>query len=49
MIFRVVREEGQAMTEYAVILALIAAALIATYSLLGTTTVHLFNEVVSQL
>jgi len=47
---RIVRgEDGQAMAEYAVILALIAATLILTYSLLGETTAHLFDSVVSQI
>ena len=48
-IFRVGREEGQAMAEYAVILGLVTAALVFVYSSLGATTVHLFDEVVSQL
>lgn len=37
------------MAEYAVILALIAATLILTYALLGETTAHLFDSVVSQI
>ena len=37
------------MAEYAVILALVAAALILAYSSLGETTVRLFDSVVSQL
>jgi Flp pilus assembly pilin Flp len=48
-IFRVVREEGQAMAEYAVILGLVTATLVLVFSSLGATTVHLFDEVVSQL
>jgi Flp pilus assembly pilin Flp len=37
------------MAEYAVILALIAATLVLVYTLLGTTTAGLFDQVVSQL
>ena len=48
LISRVVREEGQAMVEYAAILGLIAATLVLAFSSLGATTVHLFDEVVSQ-
>ena len=48
-IFRVGREGGQAMAEYAVILGLVTAALVFVFSSLGATTVHLFDEVVSQL
>ena len=40
-------ERGQAAAEYAVILALIAAALIATYQLFGNAVVALYNTVVS--
>ena len=48
--FRIVRgEDGQAMAEYAVILGLIAATLILTYSTLGETTARLFESVVSQI
>lgn len=47
---RIVRgEDGQAMAEYAVILGLIAATLILTYSTLGETTARLFESVVSQI
>jgi Flp pilus assembly pilin Flp len=45
----IAREGGQAMAEYAVILGLVAAALVLVFSQLGTATVHLFDEVVSQL
>jgi len=48
LIFRVVREEGQAMVEYAAILGLVAATLVLVFSSLGATTLHLFDEVVSQ-
>ena len=37
------------MAEYAVILGLVAAVLVLTFSSLGTATAHLFNAVVSQL
>ncbi len=37
------------MAEYAVILGLIAATLILTYSTLGETTARLFESVVSQI
>jgi len=40
-------ERGQAAAEYAVILALVAAALIATYQLFGNAVVALYNTVVS--
>jgi Flp pilus assembly pilin Flp len=46
---RIAREDGQAVAEYAVILALVAAVLVLTYSSLGAATVHLLNTVVSQL
>jgi Flp pilus assembly pilin Flp len=36
------------MVEYAAILGLIAATLVLVFSSLGATTVHLFEEVVSQ-
>ena len=42
------REEGQAMVEYAAILGLVAATLVLVFSSLGATTLHLFDEVVSQ-
>jgi Flp pilus assembly pilin Flp len=45
---RVVREEGQAMVEYAAILGLVAATLVLAFSSLGATTLHLFDEVVTQ-
>ena len=47
-IFRVGREEGQAMAEYAVILGLVTATLVLVFSSLGATTVHLFDQVVSK-
>lgn len=47
-ILRVVSEDGQAMVEYAAVLGLIAATLVLAFSSLGATTVHLFEEVVSQ-
>jgi Flp pilus assembly pilin Flp len=37
------------MAEYALILGLVTAALVFVFSSLGATTVHLFDEVVSQL
>lgn len=37
------------MAEYAVILGLVTATLVLVYSSLGAATVHLFDEVVSQL
>jgi Flp pilus assembly pilin Flp len=40
-------ERGQAIPEYAVILSLIAAALIASYQLLGSAVISLFNRVIS--
>jgi Flp pilus assembly pilin Flp len=40
-------ERGQAAAEYAVILALVAAALIATYQLFGNAVVALYQTVVS--
>ena len=40
-------ERGQAAAEYAVILALVAAALIATYQLFGNAVVALYQAVVS--
>jgi len=46
---RIIREDGQAVAEYAVILALVAAVLVFTYSSLGAATVRLLNTVVSQL
>jgi Flp pilus assembly pilin Flp len=42
-------ERGQAIPEYAVILSLIAAALIASYQLLGNELVSLYSRVVSSL
>jgi len=44
----IVREEGQAMAEYALILGLVTAALVLAFSSLGAATVHLFDSVVSQ-
>jgi Flp pilus assembly pilin Flp len=40
-------ERGQAVPEYAVLLSLIAAALIASYQLLGDAVVRLFDRVLS--
>jgi Flp pilus assembly pilin Flp len=40
-------ERGQAAAEYAVILALVVAVLIATYQLLGGAVLALFERVVS--
>ena len=40
-------QRGQAAVEYAVILALVAAALIATYQLFGNAIVALYQAVVS--
>ena len=40
-------QRGQAAVEYAVILALVAAALIATYQLFGNAVVALYQAVVS--
>jgi len=45
----VVNERGQAMVEYAAILGLTAATLVLVFSLVGGTTVHLLDQVVSQL
>ena len=42
-------ERGQAVPEYAVILSLIAAVLIASYQLLGNELVSLYSRVVSSL
>lgn len=41
------RNEGQAMAEYTLILGLVVAGLIALYTSLGTTCIHLFQEVVT--
>jgi pilus assembly protein Flp/PilA len=43
------REEGQAMAEYGIILALIAAVVILTLVTLGTKILAAFNKVVSAL
>jgi Flp pilus assembly pilin Flp len=40
-------EEGQAVAEYAVILALVASVLIFSYQLLGEKTLAIFNKVVT--
>jgi Flp pilus assembly pilin Flp len=45
----VVDDRGQAMVEYAAILGLIAATLVLVFSLVGGTTAHLLDQVVSQL
>jgi len=44
-----VREEGASMTEYGLLLALIAVVCIAVVTLLGTTLVDIFQKVVSAL
>jgi Flp pilus assembly pilin Flp len=44
-----VRDEGQAMAEYAVVLGLVAAVLVFAFSSLGAATVHLLDGLVSQL
>ena len=41
------RQDGQAMAEYAFILALVVAGLIAGYTALGTTCIRLLNDVVT--
>lgn len=43
------REEGQAMAEYGIILALIAAIVIATLAILGGKVLNALNTVVSAL
>jgi len=43
------REEGQAMAEYGIILALIAAVVIAVLATLGTKILNAFNTIVGQL
>ena len=43
------RQEGQAMAEYAVILALIAAIVIGVLATLGTDVLNAFNSVISGL
>jgi Flp pilus assembly pilin Flp len=40
-------EEGQAMAEYALILALVTSVLVFSYQLLGEKTLELFNKVVT--
>jgi Flp pilus assembly pilin Flp len=40
-------ERGQAVPEYALIIALVTTVLIASYQLLGSTTLRLLEEVVS--
>jgi Flp pilus assembly pilin Flp len=42
------RNEGQAMAEYTLILGLVVVGLIAVYTSLGTTCIHLFQEVVDE-
>ena len=43
------REEGQTMTEYAVILAVITPAIILAFSLLSGTTQGMINSIVGAL
>jgi pilus assembly protein Flp/PilA len=43
------RQEGQAMAEYGIILALIAAVVIAVLATLGTKILGAFNTIVGQL
>lgn len=43
------RQEGQAMAEYGIILALIAAVVIAVLATLGTSILDAFNKIVGQL
>jgi pilus assembly protein Flp/PilA len=43
------RQEGQAMAEYGIILALIAAVVIATLAILGGKVLNALNTVVSAL
>ena len=43
------REEGQAMAEYGIVLALIAAVVIAVLATLGTKILNAFNTIVGQL
>jgi pilus assembly protein Flp/PilA len=43
------REEGQTMTEYGVLLALIAIVVIAALLVLGPKIVNLFNTVITNL
>ena len=43
------RQEGQAMAEYGIILALIAAVVIAVLATLGTKILAAFNTIVGQL
>lgn len=43
------KEEGQAMTEYGLILALIAVAVIATLVLLGTDVKNTFQSIVNAI
>ena len=43
------REEGQAMVEYALILALVSVAAVGILSLLGTHVSSIFNEINNDL
>jgi len=43
------RQEGQAMAEYGIILALIAAVVIAVLATLGTKILAAFNTIVGEL
>jgi pilus assembly protein Flp/PilA len=47
--FNLVREDGQAMAEYALILALVALAVIVAITLLGTDISNEFNSIASKL
>jgi pilus assembly protein Flp/PilA len=44
----VVQEEGQAMTEYGLIIALIAVVVMAAVTVLGTEIKATFNEIVTK-
>jgi Flp pilus assembly pilin Flp len=43
------REDGQALVEYALIVSLIAVAAVAVLQLTGTSIVHIFNSIQSDL
>jgi pilus assembly protein Flp/PilA len=43
------REEGQAMVEYALILALVSVAAVGILSVLGTSVSSIFNEINADL
>ena len=46
---RLAREEGQALVEYALLLALIAVVSIAVLTVLGTKVSHIFSKISSSL